>query len=132
MSKKPWWCKYIGIPFADNGRDFEGIDCGGLVILAYLREFGLVLPDHYSYMYNNIHTLNKTILHFMRDAGFKKTDVISDKNVILFARGGIPYHVGLYADVNNMLHAKDGDCVKLVNLQTYNNRCDIEGYYKIY
>lgn len=40
--------KYLGIPFLHKGRDHNGIDCYGLIVLFYWQEFGIKIPD-YSY-----------------------------------------------------------------------------------
>lgn len=37
--------KYIGIPFIDKGKDFNGCDCYGLLQLYYKEEMGIDVPD---------------------------------------------------------------------------------------
>ena len=53
---KPDFSKYISIPYKHRGRDFNGCDCLGLVILTYKEELGIILPDYldidYSYDMN--------------------------------------------------------------------------------
>ena len=39
-----WAARYIGIPWVDRGRDPRGVDCYGLVWLAYRDVFGIDLP----------------------------------------------------------------------------------------
>jgi cell wall-associated NlpC family hydrolase len=41
-----WVNKYIGIPYADKGRSFNGTDCWGLVYLVLLKEFGIRVPTY--------------------------------------------------------------------------------------
>jgi hypothetical protein len=35
-----WWGKYIGIPYADQGASFAGVDCRGVIRLAWKTELG--------------------------------------------------------------------------------------------
>jgi cell wall-associated NlpC family hydrolase len=37
--------RYVGIPFLDKGRTFEGCDCWGLLRLVYWHERGVQLPS---------------------------------------------------------------------------------------
>jgi len=49
---KPDFSKYIDIPYKHRGRDFNGCDCLGLVILIYKEELGIILPDYLDIEYN--------------------------------------------------------------------------------
>lgn len=41
-----WWNRYVGIPFAEHGRDpSAGVDCWGLALLIQFEVFGRYLPD---------------------------------------------------------------------------------------
>ncbi len=35
-----WWGKYIGVPYLDQGASFAGVDCRGLIRLAWATELG--------------------------------------------------------------------------------------------
>jgi len=45
MRQEQWFEKYLGIPFKPGGRDFEGCDCGGLLLLALKIEKGIEALD---------------------------------------------------------------------------------------
>jgi len=40
-----WASKYIGYPYLEGGRGEGGVDCWGLLFVAYLAEFGIALPE---------------------------------------------------------------------------------------
>lgn len=40
------YASFIGLPYADKGRDRDGVDCWGLVKLVYAEVAGIVLPDY--------------------------------------------------------------------------------------
>lgn len=46
MNRK-YYFKYMNIPFKHLGRDFNGVDCYGLMLLYAKEEFGIELKDWY-------------------------------------------------------------------------------------
>jgi len=102
------YSKYIGIPFKDHGRDFDGCDCWGLVRLIYQNEYGIFLPR-----YDTAYTTTKdriSVSNFaLREA--QNWIEVSDKkegDVILFRVLGLPLHVGLVIDKHYMIHILKG------------------------
>ena len=54
--------KLIGIPWKVHGRDYSGVDCGGLVILASRVLYGLSVPDMWEYTEeNNLQTAREAV-----------------------------------------------------------------------
>ena len=44
-----WSNKYVGIPQADHGRSRAGVDCWGLLCVAFWEEHHITLPDYLGY-----------------------------------------------------------------------------------
>jgi len=38
--------KFVGIPFVDRGRTFDGCDCWGLICILYYEIYNIILPDY--------------------------------------------------------------------------------------
>ena len=104
--------KYIGIPFRDHGRGFDGCDCWGLCMLAYREELGLALPD-LGDAYSEAYARGEV------DATVRRTvaepwnlDVTGGPylplDVLIFSRGGEDCHVGLWVATDEMLHVIEG------------------------
>ncbi len=41
-----WTARYVGLPYVDGGRDRFGVDCWGLVYLAFPAEAGIAVPSY--------------------------------------------------------------------------------------
>lgn len=103
--------RYIGIPFKDNGRDFSGCDCYGLVYLIYKFEFEVNLPRlDGEYEKVSEHTVvNDLIVRNMDEWAMIDEPRIGD--VVLFRSSyisGMGYHIGMITCHNWMIHATKG------------------------
>lgn len=121
--------KYIGLPYASNGRDESGIDCWGLVRLFYKQEYNIELPSYteeYSGAYDS-RILDMMDLYKNNWAQVQQPEVGS---VIVFNILGEPFHVGVYVGEDKFIHARDGmdSVLESVNSPKWVKR--IEGYYK--
>lgn len=124
-----WWTKYIGIPFENKGRGFNGIDCGGLVMLAYQQEQGKHIPDFDGeYIPRYIRQASRGIEQ-VRAASFRKTAQPETMAVAIFSRSGMPYHVALCIDNERAIHAKEGEHVKCQRLEEMADYPYLEGFY---
>lgn len=103
----PWTDQYIKIPFKVDGRDRDGIDCGGLVILVYREMLGIELPDYHGAMeclsIEGMKRASRTITAELNK--WKLVDRPEEFDVIAFRRGKINQaHVGVYCGRRDMLH----------------------------
>jgi len=100
-----WAAGYIGIDYAHNGRDREGIDCWGLVRLVLSEQRGIELPG-----FDDV-AVDRRAMTIGSNA-LKYGDEIESPEafaVVLMLYAGAP-HVGICIDSNRMLHI-DEDCV---------------------
>ena len=104
--------KYIGIPFKDGGRDFDGLDCWGLVRLVWKEERGIEMPDmgdEYSSAFErgDVGPLFEkyTAQDWNRDVTKLKRKPL---DVLAFTFGGLELHAGLWIAPGEMLHVMRG------------------------
>lgn len=104
--------KYIGIPFRDHGCGYDGCDCYGLVRLVYARELGIELPhlgDQYSNAFARGEIGPLPAATVAEGWAVDVTDLEPEQfDVLVFSRGGLDYHVGLFMYGETMLHCVDG------------------------
>lgn len=120
---------YIGLPYASNGRDENGIDCWGLVRLFYKQEYDIELPsylDEYAGAYD-ARILNMMASYKNNWARLESPEVGS---VVLFNILGEPFHVGIYIGDGKFLHAREGRDSVIETIANVKWAKRIEGYYK--
>src|SRR4051812_13879091 len=105
-----WAGRYIGLPFADHGRDRAGLDCWGLLRLVMAEQFGVALPS-YSGEYQRTTQVEKISALVVREAQNWKivasgSEVCGDAAVLRIR--GRPMHVGLVLGDRQMLHIEFG------------------------
>lgn len=100
--------KYVGIPFADHGRDRRGCDCWGLVRLFYRDEFGIELSDLGPAYRDTTDADGMRRVHSDQLPQWRQVDDPQPGDVALLAVMGAPVHVGILIDRERMLHAQRG------------------------
>jgi cell wall-associated NlpC family hydrolase len=90
--------KYVGIPFEHRGRTANGIDCWGLIILAY-RDIGINILDLENYEYEwEKNGKNLFLQNYYEN--WEKVDDLKDIRfmdlLMLKNKSEIPCHAGLY------------------------------------
>jgi cell wall-associated NlpC family hydrolase len=128
-----WIEKYIGIPFKDFGRTFEGVDCWGLIYLVSKNEFDLLLPT-YLQNYQSVEDgeeLGRLIRGELRELyRLIKPGNEQPGDFVLLRLQGEPMHVGIVAGEGFMLHAMRGFNTALEKCQGIKWRSRILGFYK--
>ena len=104
---RDWWADYIGIPFVEHGRDRSGCDCWGLVRLIYAEQLGIELPSWNAYR----HVMDGGAIYAQLDKVLPLWEPLTIPHAFavgLFAVGHSRVHVGLFADVDRMIHIEKG------------------------
>lgn len=121
--------KYIGLPYASNGRELSGVDCWGLACLFYRDELGIELPS-YSELYTTasdpqvVEAINQH-----RDNWLLTTDAVAG-DLCLFNIYGEPAHVGIYVGDNRFLHAREGRDSVIESLSSSQWSKRFQGFYR--
>lgn len=128
MSQPPAWCaEYVGIPYADAGRDPNtGLDCWGLLVHVMRKQFGIQAPWYLGKRWEGTRQSSKTLGEFIVGESHKWTLVWAkqDRNDtipegldirpgdgLLIRMDGVPMHVGVVAQNPWFLHTeRDMDC----------------------
>ncbi|MEG6505853.1 C40 family peptidase [Nitratidesulfovibrio sp. 1201_IL3209] len=109
-----WSDRYVGIPFREGGRDFSGCDCAGLVLLVLREEHGIVAADtDAAYGPDDFHGApGQGRLAELVERGLREWRVVSGAprpfDLVRYAVGGNPCHVGLCVGGGMILHALEG------------------------
>jgi cell wall-associated NlpC family hydrolase len=125
-----WPAKYVGIPFAEHGRDAFGCDCWGLVRMVYRDQLDIELPD-FCDGYRD--TRDGEAIAALSRAERERWLAVSNPqpfDVISLRVRGLPWHVGVVADRGRMLHVLRGcdAVVESYERPLWSQR--IEGFYR--
>ena len=110
--------KYINLPYKNVGRDFNGVDCFGLVYLIYKNELNIELPDFTNLMYSkNWFKEGKNIIVENVWDKWYEVDKTEQTDLLLFYtnyKKRVVNHIGLYIGNNKFIHI----------LETYSSKID--------
>lgn len=125
-----WSDKYIGIPYKENGRDFDGIDCWGLARLVYKEELGIELPSFAEeYDVGDTREYLQELIAQHKE-GWEPVDTPSKGTMVLFKILGNESHVGVAVSETHFVHARDGYDSSLESFSSAGWKSRIVGYYK--
>jgi cell wall-associated NlpC family hydrolase len=104
-----WLNDYIGIPYVVGGRDFDGVDCYGLVKLVYAMEYSETLPDWLTDQMD-MREKAKSIESAVTSGEFTAVENPKDGDFVICYRAKAAHHLGLYY-AGSVLHAYEGNGV---------------------
>ena len=124
-----WSNKYIGIPYKQKGRDFDGIDCWGLVRLIYKEEYNVQLPSFVN-DYTEDDTIRIQDLVAQYKEGWEQLDEPQEGCVVLFRILGTESHIGVAISSTQFIHAREKytSAVESFDSTAWKNR--VIGYFK--
>jgi len=102
MTEKELCRKYVGVPYEHQGRTLEGLDCWGLIILAY-REIGVEVLDLTDYDYDWAQQGDN---HFVKNyyENWQRVEAPCFMDLLMFSNPlGIPYHAGIHLGYGRFL-----------------------------
>ncbi len=113
-----WASAFVGIPYADRGRDRGGCDCWGLVRLVHAARLAVDLPS-YDGLYACSAEREEIAAIVAGEAASPSWEAVAEASlfnqldVLFFRRGGHDAHAGLFLAPGLMLHMAVGDCSKI-------------------
>ena len=126
------YTKYLGIPFKHRGRDFNGVDCYGLLVLYFKTELGIDLPDFWYEV--DWSKQGKNIISDNYPDIAKRVDKPQRNDIVLFNIGlGCPVvnHAGIVVDPPNKILQAMRVKVVLNNLDSPILKKHFNGYYRL-
>jgi Putative phage tail protein/NlpC/P60 family len=124
-----WSNKYIGIPYKQKGRDFNGIDCWGLLRLVYSEEFNINLPSFATeYTQEDIVRIQDLIAQYKE--GWQQLDSPEEGCAVLFRILGTESHIGIATSSTHFLHAREKHSVVVESFESTAWKNKIVGYFK--
>lgn len=123
---------YIGIPWVDKGRSFDGWDCYGLVYCISRRDLGRLVPSYVLGYTSSMHDESVAeALHFYSQEWANVTQAKREiGDVLVFMLGGVPVHCGLVVNDELMLHCFKGRETVLEPFVSAAWRQRVEGVYR--
>ena len=106
-----WSNGYVGIPYADMGRDRAGCDCWGLARLVFAEQLRIALPD-YAAGYASAEEQAEVAALIGQETGTSIWTRGADPaafDLLLFRHGRHESHVGIYVSAGVMLHMATDD-----------------------
>lgn len=125
--------KILMIPYELGGRSESGMDCWGLVVMAYKELFGIDVPTYDSTVWSvsNSHITSEDIKnHLKSSAPFVEVENPKYGDFVLINILGDPVHIGFMLDSKTMIHTSEKTGVVCENIGSIKWKKRIEGFYR--
>jgi cell wall-associated NlpC family hydrolase len=121
---------YIGIPFAEHGRDRNGVDCYGLVRMVMAEIYGVATKDFLDYKGTRPTDCADLFRAAQTGTEWVKVPTPDRGDIVLFRILGLPAHCGIYIGGSDFLHASHevGVCVERLSVPHWAKR--VVGFYR--
>lgn len=119
-----WTQAFIGLPYADKGRDWTGCDCWGFLCIVHAERAGTELPS-----YEGISSAERQeiaaivaqeasspvwrVIGHRDGSAFRFLEEPREMDIAWFRRGRHDAHAGLYLRRGLMMHMVEEDCSKI-------------------
>ncbi len=127
-SMRPWWERYIGLPFGEAPGQ---VTCWGLVVLVYRRELGIELPLYGEISAHDLIRIAKAMKAGDVDDGWRVVGVPRAFDVVAMrgpTGGSAVVHVGVMIDHSRMLHVEEASDAAIVPVSHWTVAARITGY----
>ena len=111
-----WSDRFIGIPYADLGRDRAGCDCWGLACIIYREELGITLPEYLGdYASTDEHAEISALIAgaAVSPLWVPVSGAALAFDIAVFRRGRASTHLGIVVRHGIMIHMVADDHAKL-------------------
>lgn len=135
-ARLPAWVRaYVGLPWADKGRDRRGLDCWGLARLVLAEQYGIALAawdDTYGSAADPTQTAPVIAQGLALADPWMAVPAGTERagDGVLLRLAGSPVHLGLVVAPGWMLHAAPGHGVCLERYHGRRWRHRVEGFYR--
>lgn len=122
----------VGLPWRDCGRDETGVDCYGLVVLAYRGMLGIDLP---SYSDRYVTSADRAVLGALIEGEKGNwTEIAAGEerpmDVLLMMQQGVAQHVGVIVKPGLVLHIQPDSTALIENYRRSRLRDRIAGFFR--
>lgn len=122
--------RYIGLPWVFGGRDFDGVDCWGLIWLFYKHEIGIDIPSYEDAYARGSDAGEIGSLIATQLPGWEINDSPVPGNVALIKRAGAACHTGIIAPGRRILHVESDTTASIIVPITGSIKRRIVGIYR--